>query len=147
MKAKYIIMALAAAAALSSCNDKLDIPQHGVQNFETYYQTDQEAESAVVACYIQVKGNSYNYVLGKNMLTDDFWAGGGGRNDNAELEQLNEFTFATDQSMLQGMFTSYYHVVDFVVLTTYKALVSLEVRRECTDSAECKGCCTNGSYH
>ena len=126
MKAKYIIMALAAAAALSSCNDKLDIPQHGVQNFETYYQTDQEAESAVVACYIQVKGNSYNYVLGKNMLTDDFWAGGGGRNDNAELEQLNEFTFATDQSMLQGMFTSYYQII-------YKANVVLGHVPEETD--------------
>ena len=119
MKTRYIILALAAAvAALSSCNDLLDIPQHGVQNFETYYQTDEEAESAIVACYIQVKGNSYNYLLGKNMLTDDFWAGGGGRNDNAELEQLNEFTFATDQSMLQGMFQAYYQII-------YKANVVL----------------------
>ena len=98
MKAKNIILALAATAvALSSCNKLLDIPQHGVQNYETYYQTDEEAESAIVACYIQVKGNEMNYVLGKNMLTDDFWAGGGGRNDNGDLGVLSEFTCNTGQ--------------------------------------------------
>ena len=119
MKAKNIILALAATTfALSSCNSLLDIPQHGVQNYETYYQTDEEAEAAVISCYIQVKGNEMNYVLGKNMLTDDFWAGGGGRNDNADLEGLNEFTFNTDQGYLEGMFTAYYGII-------YKANVVL----------------------
>ena len=119
MKTRYIILALAAAtAAFSSCNHMLDIPQHGVQNYETYYQTDEEAEAAIVSCYIQVKNNEMNYVLGKNMLTDDFWAGGGGRNDNADLEGLNEFTFGTDQGYLEGMFTSYYGII-------YKANVVL----------------------
>ena len=127
MKAKNIILALAATAvALSSCNNLLDIPQHGVQNYETYYQTDEEAESAIVSCYIQVKGNEMNYVLGKNMLTDDFWAGGGGRNDNADLEGLNEFTFNIDQGYLEGMFTSYYGII-------YKANVVLGHVPEETD--------------
>ena len=102
---------MAISVAFSSCNDLLDIPQHGVQNYETYYQTDEEAESAIVACYIQQKGLEYNYLMGKNMLTDDFWAGGAQRNDNAELEQLNEFTFSTEQSFLQGMFQSYYQII------------------------------------
>ena len=119
MKAKYIIMSLAAAAvALSSCDDLLNIPQHGVQNYETYYQTDEEAEAAIVACYLQAQGNSYNALLGKNMLTEDFWAGGASRADNADLEQLNEFTFATDQGQLQGMFQAYYGII-------YKANVVL----------------------
>ncbi len=118
MKLKHIIIAIAAVAGFSSCNDLLDIPQHGVQNFETYYQTDEEAEAAIVACYLQVKGLEYNYLLGKNMLTDDFWAGGAGRSDNAELEQLNEFTFSTEQGFLQGMFQSYYGII-------YKANVVL----------------------
>ena len=119
MKAKNIILAFAAAVtALSSCNGLLDIPQHGVQDFASYYQTDEEAEAAVIACYLQLRGNEYNAVLGKNMLTDDFWAGGGGRNDNADLEGLNEFTFATDQGQLEGMFSSYYGII-------YKANVVL----------------------
>ena len=112
MKAKNIILALAATTvALSSCNDLLNISQHGVQNYETYYQTDEEAESAIVACYSIALGNSYNALMGKNMLTDDFWAGGAMRADNAQLESLNEFTFATDQEFLQGMFQSYYNII------------------------------------
>lgn len=112
------MLAAAGVLALGSCNKMLDIPQHGVLNYETYYQTDEDAESAIIACYLQMRGLNYNYTLGKNMLSDDFWAGGGGRADNAELEQLNEFTFGTDQSMLQGMFESYYQII-------YKANVVL----------------------
>ena len=112
MKTKHIIISLAAAVlALSSCNKLLDIPQKGVLNFETFYQTDEDAENAIASCYLQMRGLETNYLLGKNMLTDDFWAGGGGRNDNGDLEQLNEFTFGTDQGFLKGMFESYYQLI------------------------------------
>ncbi|MGM9753134.1 MAG: RagB/SusD family nutrient uptake outer membrane protein [Candidatus Cryptobacteroides sp.] len=111
MKAKYILIAASCLLCLASCEKMLDIPQKGVLNYDTFYQTDEEAENALMACYLQLRGLEYNYVLGKNMLTDDFWAGGADRGDNAELEQLNEFTFGTDQSMLQGMFTSYYEII------------------------------------
>ena len=114
----YIIPVLAATMAFSSCQDKLNIPQHGVQSYENYYQTDEEAEAGANAMYLQGRGLGMNYVLGKNMLTDDFWAGGSSRGDNADLEQLNEFTFGTDQGYLEGMFTSYYQII-------YKANVVL----------------------
>ena len=126
MKARYIILALSAAVAFCSCNKMLDIPQHGVQSLGNFYQTDEEAESAIAACYLQVLGNEMNYVLGKNMLTDDFWAGGAMRGDNADLEGLNEFTFGTDQGYLEGMFTSYYGII-------YKANVVLGNVPETTD--------------
>ena len=112
MKLRNIIMVAAASViALSSCSKRLDIPQHRVLNYETFYQTDEDAENAIIACYLQMRGLRYNYNLGKNMLTDDFWAGGGGRNDNAELEQLNEFTFGTDQGMLHGMDSINYQIL------------------------------------
>lgn len=120
MKAKNIISVLALSALMfTSCNDLLDIPQHGVLNNETYYQTDEEAESAIVACYTTAQGLGYNAVLGKNCLTDDFWAGGGGRADNADLEACNEFTFNTDLGFIEGMWTSYYGMI-------YNANVVLE---------------------
>jgi hypothetical protein len=108
---KYITLLVALVGVFSSCNDLLDIPQHGVLNYATYYTTDEEAETAITAAYTSMFGLNYNYTLGKNALTDDFWAGGGGRNDNADLEQLNEFTFTVDQGMLQGMFTSNYSLI------------------------------------
>lgn len=111
MKIKYILACAVAALSAISCNSLLDIPQHGVLNYDDYYQTDEEAETGVNAIYLQMRGLDYNCLMGKNMLTDDFWAGGGVRNDNAELEQLNEFTFGIDQSFLQGMFTGYYQLI------------------------------------
>ena len=122
---KYALIG-AVAVGLASCEDKLDIKQHGVLNYETYYQTDEEAESAATAMYLQMRGLAYNFYLGKNMLTDDFWAGGAQRNDNADLEQLNEFTFGTDQNFLEGMFSGYYGLI-------YKANVVLGHVKEDTE--------------
>ena len=41
MKFKYILTTFAAAGALmlTSCEGMLDIPQHGVLNYDDYYQT------------------------------------------------------------------------------------------------------------
>ena len=120
MKAKHIFSVLALSAmAFTSCDDLLTIPQHGVLNNETYYQTDEEAESAIIACYTTVQGLGYNAMLGKNALTDDFWSGGATRGDNADLEKCNEFTFNTDLAFLEGMWSSYYGII-------YRANVVLE---------------------
>ena len=111
MKAKYITLAIAAAVGFSSCNDLLNIEQHGVLDNSTYYQTDEEAVSGLVQIYNSVKGQEYNYGLGKSVLTDDFWSAGGQRNDNAELEQLNEFNYSIENSVLSGMFSGWYTVI------------------------------------
>lgn len=119
MKNKYILLsALLSTALLTGCNDMLDIPQHGTLNYDTFYKTDEQAEQAVAAVYLQMRGLEYNYFMGKNLLSDDYWAGGGGRNDNAQLEQFNEFRFDADQDFLKGMFTGFYGLI-------YKANVVL----------------------
>lgn len=114
----YTLMAGAMAMGFSGCTDELEISQHGVLNYETYYQTDEDAQAAAAAIYLQMRGLAYNYLIAKNCLTDDFYAAGGGRNDNADFEQLNEFTFTPNQNLLQGMFESYYQII-------YKANVVL----------------------
>ena len=57
--------------SLTSCEDKLDIPQKGVLDYSFYYQTDEHAEAASNALYIQLKGTYYNYTMLKNALSDD----------------------------------------------------------------------------
>lgn len=111
MKTKFISIIATAAIALTGCSHLLDIPQHGAEGFEGYYSTDEEAENAITAAYLQLRSNSTNVFMGKNLQSDDVWAGGGGRNDNADLEQLNEFSFNPDQSYIQGMFEGYYKVI------------------------------------
>ena len=121
MKTKHILLtAVAAFCALVavSCSDLLDIPQHGVLDYNTYYQTDDQITSANVALYLEVRGWEYNVKLCKAMFTDDFWAGGSMRGDNTDLEHLNEFTFDAEQDYIQNMFTTYYTLI-------YKANVIL----------------------
>ena len=134
-KIVYSILVFGAALALNSCEKQLDIAQHGVLSYDTYYQTDEEAETGVNALYLEARGMGMNYILGKNMLTDDYWAGGASRADNADLEALNEFTFGSGQNYLEGMFTGYYKIV-------YKANVVIghvedksEVKQRCIAEA------------
>ena len=74
MKLRYSLM-LGALLILAgtSCEDKLDIPQKGVLDFSTYYKTDEQAQAAADALYIQLKGTYYNYTMMKNALSDDVW--------------------------------------------------------------------------
>jgi len=121
MKTRNIILAAIAGVSVllaASCSSKLDIPQHGVLNYETYYNTDEEIAAAEAAMYLEVRGWEYNVKLTKDMLTDDFYAGGAMRGDNANLEALNEFTFDAEESYIEGMFTTYYSLI-------YKANVIL----------------------
>lgn len=115
---KIFLIAFSCILAFSSCSGLLDIDQHGVLNYNTYYQTDEQINSANVAMYLEVRGWEYNCMLCKNMLSDDFYAGGSMRGDNIDLEALNEFTFDTEESYIKNMFTTYYSLI-------YKANVIL----------------------
>ena len=99
------------AVSLYSCHDQLDILQHGTASFDTFYQTDGDADEAITACYTGITDIYFNYYTVKNMCSDDFWVGGGGRADNADIEKLNEFTFNADNDYVKNAFQSYYSVI------------------------------------
>jgi SusD family. len=114
MKAIKIISSLLLATACLitvSCDDLLDIPQHGVDTVDNFYNTDDHATQAITAVYADFASISFNYVFLKNTLGDDYWSGGGGRGDNNQLEQMNEYTFDASHSYLSGIFQSYYSVI------------------------------------
>jgi hypothetical protein len=115
------ICVLFLAFSLVSCEDALDTTQHGVESFETFYQTDEEATQAAAAIYIYFanSGTQYNIWFLKNLLADDYWCGGGGRGDNPQNEQLNEFTFGSEHAYLRDAFQNYYGII-------YRANVILE---------------------
>jgi hypothetical protein len=96
---------------LTSCEDSLDISQHGVSSFETFYQTDAEAEEAITAAYANLAGIYFNYYTIKNMCSDDFWCGGGGPSDNPDIEKLNSFTYNQNNEYIQNAFQSYYGII------------------------------------
>lgn len=113
MKTKYRIIGLTFALSVFfvSCESMLDIDQHGTASFDTFYQTDQEAQEAITSVYAEFITIYFNYSFVKNLLADDYWCGGGGRGDNNELEQLNEYTFGPEHSYLKGLFQNYYRII------------------------------------
>ena len=101
------------ALFLTSCEDYLDNQQHGVLTSENFYKTDTEAEQALASIYqyYSNSGTQYNIFFLKNLLSDDYWCGGGGRGDNSQNEQLNEFTFNAEHAYLGDAFQNLYGII------------------------------------
>lgn len=96
----------------ASCSKNLDIEQHGTLNYDTYYKTDDEAESAIAYVYLKMRALEIDgWFTVKNMLSDDFWAGGAQRNDNPGGEKLNEYTFDSENGSISTLFSDYYGVI------------------------------------
>ena len=103
---------LVVAALFAGCDSRLDIEKHGNMGGQNdFYQTDEQIEQAVASMYSNLKGLYYNWFFTKNLLSDDVWCGGGQRGDNTSLEQLNEYTYGTDNGMIQGVFSGLYGLI------------------------------------
>jgi starch-binding outer membrane protein, SusD/RagB family len=113
MNTKYILLIclIAALVWFSSCEDKLDIAQQGVTTLDNFYQTDEDATQALTAIYTQWRDNQFNIFFLKNLLADDVYCGGGARGDNAAFEEINEFRFGSDNSLITSTFSNYYKVI------------------------------------
>lgn len=112
MKTKSLFIAiLTAVLALSSCSKLLDIPRKAVVNFDTYYTTDDDIESAVAVMYLDVRDWYYNVMLVKNMLTDDHFPGGAAHGDNVDMDALGEFAFNSETPQIEGSFKNYYTLI------------------------------------
>ena len=95
-----------------SCEDKLDIQKHGnLGSMDDFYTNDENVMQATASLYTQMRDLYYNWFLTLNLLSDDLYAGGGSRGDNGEMEKLNEYTFDSDHSMIQSLYSGLYGVI------------------------------------
>ena len=95
-----------------SCESELDIEKHGnLGSQDTYYTTDENVNSATASLYLEMRSLFYTWYITKNCLSDDAWAGGSARGDNNDMERLNEYTFDTDNGMIQSLYSGLYSVI------------------------------------
>lgn len=108
-----IVFACILALVLTSCEEKLRIEQHGVLNYNSYYSNDEEIESAASAMYYTIADNvwKYSHYFFKDMLTDDYYCGGGVRGDETIIEAINEFTFDAESDFIEDIFSYFYNVI------------------------------------
>ena len=102
-------MAACLVLGISSCNDELDIDQHGVIDKSSFYQTDNEAVEAVTAAYVDIMPLESFAQAVKNMLADDFWAGVDIIGE--QYWQLNNFTFDANHPDVNNLFNGIYTVI------------------------------------
>ena len=117
---KYIFPLLLTAVVLfSACNeDLLDIPQKGVIGIDSFYQTDEDAESALVNLYADfitnIGGNDGIYVpfnIIFNYTADNVLAAGEFYGDNDQFASINEFRFDSQSSVVSLMYSRLYYVI------------------------------------
>ena len=119
MKKILIPLAICGLFLVGCSQERLDIPQKGVISLESFYQTDADAEQALVAAYDAVASNymtprwNDNWVISLfTYLGDDMYAAGNNKNDNDDQNQLNSFrTLTTNgivRSAYQGLYTAIY---------------------------------------
>lgn len=132
MKNKYLYIILLSLLSIiyTACEDRLDIPKQGnLGAEEDFYYTDSDAEQAVAALYLKWRSSYFDWFFTKNLLSDDVWCGGGSRGDNNSMEQLNEYTFGTDHSMIQNVYTGFYEIIYHANLIIDKVNPDSEIKR------------------
>ena len=113
-KILFSVLAVAALFSAVSCEKNLDIPQKGVSAYETFYKTDEDAQSALTAAYAQFatyvtgRGNAFIYVpirAALNNCADDMYAAGSNFGDNDYMGQLNEFRYDSGCEVIGNLYS------------------------------------------
>ena len=147
------ILTLAAAGTMTlttSCEDQLDIEQKGVISSENFYQTDADAEAALVAAYegfmCNVVGRNHDgggpgiytpYKIITNMCGDDVLYASGNYGDHEFSGMLNEFRYDAEAEVPKFMYTGLYLSVYTCNLVTdhFQNAADTQVKKRCVAEA------------
>lgn len=112
MKTKYFLLSAISLIFAVGCEKYLDIPKHGnMGGQDEFYKTDEQALQALSSLYGAWDGMYANWFYLKNLLSDDVYSGGGNRGDNSDMERLNEYTFGTDNSIIQSFYQGMFGII------------------------------------
>lgn len=149
---KKIFLALIAISAtlfLTGCEGMLDIPKKGVISMENFYQTDDDAESALVTAYY-VAGRFLSNTMGTEAgwnecpllnpfeySSDDITPSGENKADGVEGNQLNAFWYDDTQSVITGSYHCYYMIINAAnqVIDHFAESADTPVKKRCVAEA------------
>lgn len=145
-KTLYSVLALSAIFAFTSCDQsRLDIPQKGVTLIEDFYQTDEDAEAALVAAYTQFatfvagRGDAFIYTPIKMSLNnggDDMYAAGSNYGDNSYSSDLNDYNYDSGCEVIKNFYGGIFQSVYAANLVIEKfAEGTTEIQKRCVAEA------------
>ena len=116
-------MALA-ACAFTACQGRLDIPQKGVVPMEEFYQTDEDAQSALTSAYY-IAGRFFSNTMwttaGWNdcpllsmweYASDDNFVAGQNKQDGVVGNEIQSFRMDMNNAVVQGTWEAYYMIIN-----------------------------------
>ena len=137
-----IFSIIALSLGFVSCNqDLLDIPQKGVTTMDNFYQTDDDAESALVAMYQNYAtglmttdypaGNYIPWYAIYNVCGDDFLAAGGQYGSSPWYGEMNEFRYDSQNQIVGLVYPRYYRMIYYanLVIDNFQDGTSATMRR------------------
>ena len=123
---KKILIALtvlSAALVFAGCEKRLDIPRKGVIDMTAFYQTDEDAESALVAAYYTAGrffSNTMWTTAGWNdcpflsmweYATDEIYVAGSDKTDGQSGNEVQAFRLDYNSSLVAGTYECYYMII------------------------------------
>lgn len=124
------------AFVLTACSDELDIPQNGnISTKEEYYKTDDEALGGIAEAYYQWMSGYGQMIVLLDALSDDFWAGGVNRNMDANLEQLNEYTYNSNNDYIVANYSYFYKLIYYSNLIIENVTPDTDGKARCVAEA------------
>ena len=115
---KILYSLLGAAFLFGACEDRLDIEQKGVIQFENFYRTDDDAQNALNNLYqsfcLNIAGNEGIYIALPVLFNepgDDMLAAGSQYGDNDFGAQLNEFRYDSQNEVIKNAYWGLYGVI------------------------------------
>ncbi len=150
MKKIFIALTLACAAfVFSGCEDRLDVQQHGVISMEDFYQTDEDAEAALVNVYYtagRFLSNSMFTDAGWNecpllnpfeYASDDMYCSGENKADGVSGNQINAFWLDSNNDVIAGSWESYYMIINAanLVIDHFAEAADTKVKKRCVAEA------------
>ena len=123
---KKILIALtvlSAALVFAGCEKRLDIPRKGVIDMTAFYQTDEDAESALVAAYYTAGrffSNTMWTTAGWNdcpflslweYASDEIYVAGSDKTDGQSGNEIQAFRMDYNNSLIAGTYECYYMII------------------------------------
>lgn len=112
LKLSFALLIVAAAGFASSCDNFLDVEPLDQRVESNFYQTEEDAQEALVAIYDVLQ---WNTVVGfhvpemlSDIASDDAFAGGSSRNDAPNIIEVDKHNIRTTNGEVHGLWRKYY---------------------------------------
>ena len=148
---KIFIALIVAVASLTfvGCEKRLDIPRKGVIDLTTFYQTNEDAESALVAAYYTAGrffSNTMWTTAGWNdcpflsmweYASDEIYVAGSDKTDGQSGNEIQAFRMDYNNSLIAGTYECYYMIIKACndVIDNFAEAADTQVKKRCVAEA------------